>query len=493
MERINIERYIEETAKTVFSYCLARTNSKEEAEDLSQDILLEIYKSACNLRDKKAFYNFMWAVANNVYKNWCKKITKRRQTFCELDDNLPDGDEDLDSLLIKNDEVNLLRRELSLLSEKYRTAAVLYYSHDYSVSKITQSLAISESMVKYLLFKARKILKEGIGMEREFGEKSYNPGKFKYDTIYNGNYSKEYEYLFKRKIPGNILLSAYYTPMTVRELSIEMGISSVYMEDEIALLEHYDLIKSVGECKYQTNIIIFTMDYLNEWFKMLDKNYTSKIGEIIEIIKNSLPEIRKIGFRGCNIPDNNLLWSLYILTIFNGNKTECNYSKELYKGTTGFGFGSDHDREEEKYYSKSMAGRSSPGNGISFTFGDFNVLDYIISDDNYEIISKIIENSKTDREAAIFPVYEESSEFNKVVEILKPAIDKMSELFVEIGNESVKIMTAHAPKSATENIKPAVYNTLLFKLLGWFGAAALNLGTLQKPKSDEIVQVYGYI
>jgi hypothetical protein len=34
-------------------------------------------------------------------------------------------------------------------------------------------------MVKYYLFKTRKILKEGIGMTREYGEKSYNPGTFR--------------------------------------------------------------------------------------------------------------------------------------------------------------------------------------------------------------------------------------------------------------------------------------------------------------------------
>jgi len=60
----------------LFSYCRARTGSKEEAEDLSQDIILELLKTRENLRDDKAFYGFMWAVAGNVYKNWCKKRAK---------------------------------------------------------------------------------------------------------------------------------------------------------------------------------------------------------------------------------------------------------------------------------------------------------------------------------------------------------------------------------------------------------------------------------
>ena len=139
MEQVIIHKHIEETAKTVFSYCLARTNSKEEAEDLSQDILLEILKSSCNLRDERAFYNFMWAVANNVYKNWCRKKVRQRQTFRELDENQSDDNEDLDSLLIKNDEVNLLRRELSLLSEKYRMAATLCLYADILGNRFSQN------------------------------------------------------------------------------------------------------------------------------------------------------------------------------------------------------------------------------------------------------------------------------------------------------------------------------------------------------------------
>ena len=513
MEQDKINQYIEETAKTVFSYCLARTHSKEEAEDLSQDILLEILKSACNLRDDKSFYNFMWAIANNVYKNWCKKKARQRQTFYELDEALPGGGEDLDSLLINNEEVNLLRRELSLLSEKYRAAAVLYYSRDYSVSKVSQALSVSENMVKYLLFKARKILKEGIGMEREFGEKSYKPGKFEYAVIYDGTANEEYRNLFARKIPGNILLSAYYTPMTVRELSIEMGISSVYMEDELALLEKYGLIKSVGELKYQTNIIIFTEDYLKEWHKMLDKTYTAKIGEVISIIKEALPEIRKIGFRGCNLPDNNLLWTFYMLTLFNGSGSyrekfaEQKFSRtKLYREETGTIYGINYDTEHDLYRCHGFAGSSGWDNfKMHCSFINFDVLDYDNSNfgKNSEIIKNILSESINNREAAKFPVFNstgirdteprQDNDYAQAIALLKPAINKMAVIFEEIAEASVKIMSAHAPKFIAENIKPIVYNVLPFSIMGWYGAAAINSGALEKTGSDEIVSVCGYI
>ena len=58
---------------------MARTSNHFEAEDLAQDIIVEIYKSADNIRNADAFYGFMWAVAGNVYKQWCKKKAKNKE------------------------------------------------------------------------------------------------------------------------------------------------------------------------------------------------------------------------------------------------------------------------------------------------------------------------------------------------------------------------------------------------------------------------------
>ena len=147
MEKHELDEKVEEIAKTLLSYCTARTSNHFEAEDLAQDIILEIYKSAGNIRSADAVYGFMWAVAGNMYKQWCKK--KTRVPDCELTENLPDTaelSEEQDSVLY------LLRRELTLLSEKHRKAVVLYYLENKSCSEISNHLGVSESMVKNLLF-----------------------------------------------------------------------------------------------------------------------------------------------------------------------------------------------------------------------------------------------------------------------------------------------------------------------------------------------------
>ena len=86
MDRHELDNKISEAAKSLLSYCRVRTPTQFEAEDLAQDIILEIYKSADNIRNIDAFYGFMWAVAGNVYKQWCKNKAKNKEkrTFFQI-------------------------------------------------------------------------------------------------------------------------------------------------------------------------------------------------------------------------------------------------------------------------------------------------------------------------------------------------------------------------------------------------------------------------
>lgn len=150
MDKHELDAKIKEIAKIIFSYCAARTPNQFEAEDLAQDIIVELYQSVEKIRCTDAFYGFIWAVAGNVYKQWLSKKSKNKN--CELTKIIS---AEADLLPEEDYEVHLLRREMSLLSEKYLKAVVLYYIENKSCSEISACLRISESMVKYLLFKSR--------------------------------------------------------------------------------------------------------------------------------------------------------------------------------------------------------------------------------------------------------------------------------------------------------------------------------------------------
>lgn len=258
MENELLNKLITENMKTVLGFSISRLQNMQEAEELASDIVCKLLVSGKMLRDTTKFHAFMWKVSESTYADFLRKKAKGR--FEAIPENLADDSASVEQNVVAGEEIMLLRRELSLLSEQYRRCTVLYYMDNLTCQQIADRLSISMEMVKYYLFRARKIIREGMNMDRNYGEKSYNPVNFEIDFWgTKAGEDKEYRSFQDRKIRGNILLAAYYTPLSAQELSIELGVAMPYLEDELRLLEKRQyLVQKNG--KYLTNIPIFTME-----------------------------------------------------------------------------------------------------------------------------------------------------------------------------------------------------------------------------------------
>lgn len=352
MERTVAAGLIEENLHTIFAWAMSKLYDKSEAEDLAQDIIYAVLKSVHRLENDEAFWGFLWKVAQNTLMS---RLRKKRFDEVELEEHfcgtywITPEDE-----FIKSEEIQLLRRELALLSNQYREVTVRYYIYGKSCSEISAELDISAEMVKYYLFKTRKILKEGIGMNREYGEKSYNPSTFRVD-FWGGN-SNPYFDLFERRLPGNIVLSAYDKPVTITELSVELGVAAVYLEDEIEVLERYEILKKTGD-KYQTNIVIFTDAYekrVLERFRPVFEAVAEKVNGQLEEL---LPKLKELDFYGKEKDENYLKWLFVNLAVYQGlSESDCRHREKfgdypaLANGSCGFVFGYDNDYENHHFH-----------------------------------------------------------------------------------------------------------------------------------------------
>ena len=104
-----------------------------------------------------------------------------------------------------------------------------------SCAEIAHDLRISVEMVKYYLFKTRKIMKEGVEMTREFGEKSYHPGTFQMDFWGGGRQFPLLGVVQKKAArqhrPGRLTDA----PLTMQELSMELGWLCAISREEVQL------------------------------------------------------------------------------------------------------------------------------------------------------------------------------------------------------------------------------------------------------------------
>ena len=109
-----IEDYIEK----VYGYAVNHTYSRDEADELSQEILLTAIRQLPKLRDDSRFEPWLWGVANNVAKSFRRSMGKNRAIYSyDVLENVPyeesDGDE--------TEEIyDILRTKIAMLSEIYR-------------------------------------------------------------------------------------------------------------------------------------------------------------------------------------------------------------------------------------------------------------------------------------------------------------------------------------------------------------------------------------
>lgn len=429
MSQARAAEFVEENLKTIFAYALSRVQDKNDAEDLTSDIVLNILQSADKIRNENAFYGYVWGIAANTYRKFIRK--KSRFSFEEIDDNTPDK-LDLAEELLKREEVLKLRREIALLSK----------------------------------------------------------------TIFSGRFNPEYRSLFSRKLPGQILLSAYYTPMTVRELAIELGVASVYLEDEIKVLEKYNIISEKPAGKYQTNIVIFTEDYRDEFYKKAESLAASALGEILLSVKGKLEEIRKLNDICGKLTDERLLWSILWLImrlgngIFESKHSELQKKDTLYDSATGTNYGATDNEPGGEFGCYSFAGYSGIDERYYASYADFAVLPKRNRyGENMDCIKEKIYKTAAREIAPEFMILTEEEE-NRLIEILSPEASMMAELYDRLFFLACRIMLVHAPKSVSEQADRIMFQTLFFRTVGFIGGCAVKSGALAIPDFDGTAALY---
>lgn len=487
--------FVEENLKTIFAYALSRVSHKEDAEDLTGEIVLAILQSAEQIKNPEAFYGYVWRIAANTYKKFMRK--KARLSFEALDETVPDDTDFVLELCAREDTMRL-RREISLLSREHRECTIAYYYDELSCAEVAEKLGLSLEMVKYYLFKTRKILKEGISMEREFGEKSFRPAPFELTTIFSGKYNPEYRNLFARKLPGQILLSAYYTPMTVRELAVELGVASVYLEDEIRMLMHYGLINEASAGKYQTNLVIFTDDFSDEFHKNAIKLAVPALSEIFESVKGKLEQIRGINCYCRALSDDRLLWGLLWPLMRRGNleseklHPELQRTDALYDGATGTNYGVTDNLDKGELGCSAFAGIAGINEHYYASAADFGVLPeknrYFNITDRAAFIEKICRIVAGEREPE-FMILTQGEE-QRLFEILSNEAVMMGQLYEQLFACACKLMHTHAPESVAEQVDRIVFKTLIFRTVGLMGYCAYQTGALTIPEVDGPVALY---
>ena len=144
----------------VFTLSLKMLKGREEAEEVSQDTFLKIYKSLNKFNGESKLSTWIYKVAFNTCLDRLKK-NKRLQPFAGLDEftepealslmNVLDSIEDKERKQMIQDCMHLLPGEDSFL-------LTLYYFEEQSLEEIAKIIGITPNNVKTRLYRSRKKL-----------------------------------------------------------------------------------------------------------------------------------------------------------------------------------------------------------------------------------------------------------------------------------------------------------------------------------------------
>lgn len=307
---------IHKNLEAIFGFSMKRTSNRQDAEDLTQDIITEVYRSCFKLKSydgPEALEGWIWAIARHTYCRWINKRKKNNVVYIEgpfIDESIKSTDDLIADKVIKEEQLNNLRKELSLLSKNYRDIIVLYYIEDKSCNEISEIEKIPLTTVKWRLHEAKRIVRERMENMKLYTEKTYAPGTFWLSSTgtFSSPHSCTYVYdLVKTLLRQNILLSAYRKPQTIEEISLDLGVPRVYIEEDLDCLVEEQLINKTPSLKYQTNFVIITKDIKDKIYSIIEEG-SCKIAEEILCEVNKLEgSIREIGFLGSDKPWKELL------------------------------------------------------------------------------------------------------------------------------------------------------------------------------------------
>ena len=254
MEKQVADKIIAEYLKKLYGFAVTKTFSIDEAEELSEQIVLEVYKSLLKSENVANINGYIYRIASNVYARFVSD--KSRFTAVNGIEYIPDN-RDMHDELVSEETAGLLRREITYLSKIQREIIILHYFKDKKISEIAGMLDIPESTVKWHLACSRKELKMGMDKIRTTGNLGADPIKL-YDMGHNGSPGElgDTSYFLAKTITQNIAYAAYHQPRNINEIAQELGINPIFVEEDVAVLEEYGFMDKQKDGRYLTNIQI---------------------------------------------------------------------------------------------------------------------------------------------------------------------------------------------------------------------------------------------
>jgi len=141
----------------VYNKCYGFSKSQKEAEDLTQDVFLQLFIKLASFKGKSKFSSWLYSFTYNycvnyVNRNRERKISDFSDSISENEPNLHVSENDSELFQMKSKK---LKGALALIDPEDKKLLLLKYQDGVPIKELTVLLKISESAVKMRLKRAK--------------------------------------------------------------------------------------------------------------------------------------------------------------------------------------------------------------------------------------------------------------------------------------------------------------------------------------------------
>lgn len=278
---------IENYTEYLFSVALQKCQNLQDAEDLTQDVLLAALSYTTDIGNIKAWLS---SVLNHKYYDMLRRKYKIPTVSIDI---VPEECEPFADVENENRPgADAVRREIAYLAEKYREIIVRHYLQGEKVQHIADDMGIPRGTVLSRLSTGREQIRKGFDEMENYEKQSYQPEWL--DISYHGRrgfHEEPWSLVANDMMKQNILIIAYDVPLTVSEIARALGIPTAYVENAVQDLTSSELMKEVGN-KYFTDFMITKPEQLlkrlDAEIELTKKHYTDILNKVNDFLEELL-------------------------------------------------------------------------------------------------------------------------------------------------------------------------------------------------------------
>ncbi len=145
--------------KMVFNVILRIVNHREDAEDITQEVFVKVFKSLDNFKEESEFSTWLYRIA---YNTTLSELRKKKMVVSSFDDNFSklEDEEVLDEIdnISTEERIQYLEQAIKMLNSEDALIITMFYMNEQSIEQISIITGLTIANIKVKLHRIRKKL-----------------------------------------------------------------------------------------------------------------------------------------------------------------------------------------------------------------------------------------------------------------------------------------------------------------------------------------------